>query len=58
MEFVKLYAVDAKEAKKFYYNTKVHFDISTDEGKVLRKKMLKKYLEGMQWVLFYYYKGA
>lgn len=57
-EFVKKYSEDAQLAKQFYYQTKVEFDISTDEGAICRKKMLKKYLEGMQWVLFYYYKGA
>jgi len=46
-EFVKKYAEDANLAKQFYYQTKVDFDISTEEGAVSRKKMLKKYLEGM-----------
>jgi 5'-3' exonuclease len=57
-DFVKKYAVDAQEAKQYYYQTKVRIDISTEEGKQQRRKMLKKYLEGMQWVLFYYYKGS
>jgi 5'-3' exoribonuclease 1 len=57
-EFVKKYSEDAQLAKQFYYQTKVEFDIGTDEGAFCRKKMLKKYLEGMQWVLYYYYKGA
>jgi 5'-3' exonuclease len=30
----------------------------TPHGEAKRKKMLKKYLEGTQWVLFYYYKGS
>jgi hypothetical protein len=46
-DFVKKYAVDSQLAKQFYYQTKVEFDISTEDGALLRKKMLKKYLEGM-----------
>jgi 5'-3' exoribonuclease 1 len=41
-----------------YYNAKVSIEISTDDGKIAQKKMVKKYLEGIQWVLFYYYRGA
>lgn len=57
-EFVKKYSEDAQLAKQFYYQTKVGFDISTEDGMIQRKKMLKKYLEGTQWVLYYYYKGS
>lgn len=57
-EFVKKYAEDAQLAKQFYYSTKVGFDILTEDGVLKRKKMLKKYLEGTQWVLYYYYKGS
>lgn len=57
-DFVKIYAQDSKAAKQFYYKTKVDFDTFTPEGVAAKKKMLKKYLEGTQWVLFYYYKGA
>jgi 5'-3' exonuclease len=56
--FVKKYAEDAHLAKQFYYQSKVEIDIDTDTGKLLKNKMLKKYLEGTQWVLYYYYKGA
>jgi len=45
-DFVKKYSQDAELAKQFYYQTKVEIDISTDQGKLARKKMLKKYLEG------------
>jgi len=31
-KFVKLYSEDPKTAKQYYYQTKVHIDISTDEG--------------------------
>jgi len=57
-DFVKIYAEDSGKAKEFYYQTKLDFDIKTEEGLNARKKMLKKYLEGMQWVLYYYYKGS
>ena len=57
-EFVKKYAQDAQLAKQFYYQTKVEFDISTEQGALKRKKMLRKYLEGTQWVLYYYYRGS
>lgn len=29
-EFVNMYAADPKEAKRFYYNSKVHFDVAED----------------------------
>lgn len=45
-KFVKLYSEDVKLAKQFYYQTKVNFDVLTDEGLAKKKKMLKKYLEG------------
>ena len=33
------------------------FDLETDVGQEKRRGMIKKYLEGLQWVLDYYYKG-
>ena len=57
-QFVKLYSEDVKLAKHYYYKTKVEIDVQTEEGINQRKKMLKKYLEGTQWVLYYYYKGS
>jgi 5'-3' exonuclease len=57
-EFNKRYHSNPTDAKAFYYSTKVKFDVSSDEGHSKKKRMLKKYLEGLQWVLFYYYKGA
>jgi len=57
-DFVKLYTEDANRAKAYFYQTKIDIDITSEDGMKARKKMLKKYLEGMQWVLFYYYKGS
>jgi len=57
-DFVKLYAQNPGEAKSMYYLQKVHIDITTAEGIQQRAKMMKKYLEGIQWVMFYYYRGA
>jgi 5'-3' exoribonuclease 1 len=57
-KFVNLYNEDIKLAKQYYYKTKVEFDIETEEGQAKKKKMLKKYLEGTQWVLYYYYRGS
>jgi 5'-3' exonuclease len=57
-EFIKLYSKDPDAAKAMYYSTKLKFDVNEPSGKELQKKMLHKYLEGLQWVLYYYYKGA
>ena len=57
-DFVKKYAEDPHSAKHKYYLEKTGFDIDTDEGKEQRQVMMKKYLEGLQWVLYYYYKGC
>lgn len=57
-EFIRLYEKDAPAAKAFYYSKKLKFDVNTNTGLALQKKMLHKYLEGLQWVLYYYYKGA
>lgn len=57
-KFVKLYSADISAAKQYYYQTKVNIDITTEEGMIQKKQMLKKYLEGTQWVLYYYYRGS
>ena len=38
--------------------SKLKQDVTTPEGTVFKRKMLLKYLEGLQWVLYYYYRGA
>ena len=45
-------------AKAYYYKEKVSIDVYTEDGKASRDEMLRQYLIGMQWVLFYYYKGV
>lgn len=58
METLYNYVVtDINRAKEFYYKEKLHFDINTPEGKSEKEKMFVNYLEGLQWVLYYYYRG-
>ena len=57
-EFIKLYSSDPMAAKAKYYKEKVKFDVNVPQGQAQKKKMLKKYIEGLQWVLYYYYRGA
>ena len=54
---VKYYVNDINKAKEYYYKEKLHFDITTEEGKKEKEKMFNYYLEGLQWVLYYYYRG-
>lgn len=32
--------------------------MNDENGKPFKRRMLKRYIEGLQWVLYYYYKGA
>ena len=48
---------NVKEVKEFYYKEKLNIDIKTIEGKKERDKMFHLYLEGLQWILYYYYRG-
>jgi len=57
-DFVNTYKEDANEAKRNYYLQKLKFDVKETKGKKDLHKMLFRYLEGLQWVLFYYYRGA
>ncbi|CCH62213.1 hypothetical protein TBLA_0G02750 [Henningerozyma blattae CBS 6284] len=47
-----------KKWKNEYYKDKLQFTTNTDEGKQQLKKLSCDYVEGLQWVLFYYYKGC
>lgn len=49
---------DPEQAKGFYYEKKMDIHVGTPQGKKERNDMLRLYLEGMQWVLFYYYCGV
>ena len=57
-EFVKAYSNDGKKAKARYYSKKLKFNIEEDKGKAELHKLLARYLDGMQWVMYYYYKGS
>lgn len=48
---------NAKEVKEFYYKEKLNIDLNTEVGKKEREKMFNLYLEGLQWILCYYYRG-
>ena len=52
------YIKNAQEAKAFYYKEKLKIDINTPEGKEEKNKMFNLYLQGLQWVLLYYYQGV
>ena len=53
-KLVQFYVTDVTKAKEFYYKEKLHIDITTAKGKEEQQTMFRKYLEGLQWVLFYY----
>jgi len=58
MKMCELYQKDMKEAKKLYYLEKLKIDLNTESGVKAWKALVSKYLEGLQWVLYYYYKGV
>ena len=45
------------EVKELYYKEKLNIDLKTEEGKKEREKMFIKYIEGLQWILSYYFRG-
>ena len=47
VNFVREYAVNPRGAKATYYSQKVGIDVNTEEGNIEKKRMLKKYLEGL-----------
>ena len=53
-KLIQMFATDPVQAKAFYYMSKLKQDVTTPEGTVFKRKMLMKYLEGLQWVLYYY----
>lgn len=50
-----LYSSKFQEWKSKYYKDKFHIDSETDQEAI--KDIAENYLEGLQWVLFYYYRG-
>lgn len=56
-KLVEFYITDINKAKAFYYKEKLKIDLETDQGKEQIKHLFTKYFEGLQWVLFYYYRG-
>ena len=45
----------AKEVKEFYYKEKLNINLKEEQGIKDREKIFNKYMEGLQWILYYYY---
>ena len=56
-KLLDLYITDVNKAKAFYYKEKLKIDLDTPQGEEEHKNIFRKYLEGLQWVLYYYYRG-
>lgn len=46
-----------EEARLLYYDVKFRMDLDTHEGTQQQRQLFQSYLEGLQWVLYYYYRG-
>ena len=46
---------NAKEVKEFYYKEKLNINLKEEQGIKEREKIFNKYMEGLQWILYYYY---
>jgi 5'-3' exonuclease len=57
-KLVEYYVKDVGKAKRFYYKEKLGIDLETQSGQDEHKNMFRKYMEGLQWVLYYYYRGV
>eukprot|EP00916_Digyalum_oweni_P014833 GHVL01024268.1.p1 GENE.GHVL01024268.1~~GHVL01024268.1.p1 ORF type:complete len:1581 (+),score=236.97 GHVL01024268.1:171-4913(+) len=51
-------AMGGHEARDRYYLLKLNIKLREASGRKLKSRLLKCYLEGLQWVLFYYYRGV
>lgn len=51
----KKYDAKFQEWKDDYYESKFEFKTSDDEG---MRQLTENYVQGLQWVLFYYYRGV
>ena len=56
--FLKKYNENRLTAKSFYYEQKLKFSSSDKEGITKIYELLKKYMEGIQFVLRYYFEGC
>ena len=56
--FFKKYQENHLHAKSFYYETKLKFSSGDKEGLMKIAELIKKYIEGIQFVLLYYYEGC
>jgi 5'-3' exonuclease len=57
-KLVECYVKDIKQAKAFYYKEKLDIDLDTQKGVEEHRNVFRKYIEGLQWVLYYYYRGV
>jgi 5'-3' exonuclease len=57
-KLVECYVKDVKQAKAFYYKEKLNIDLETPKGVEEHRNVFRKYIEGLQWVLYYYYRGV
>jgi 5'-3' exoribonuclease 1 len=55
--FCEKYEKNIDDAKVFFYREKLKFNLETEEGMASQNNLFKKYIEGLQWVLYYYYTG-
>lgn len=57
-KFFQKYQENHSSAKLFYYDEKLHFSSATKDGLLSIANLIKKYIEGIQFVLLYYYTGC
>ncbi|KAG5354373.1 5'-3' exoribonuclease 1 [Yarrowia sp. C11] len=54
----EIYNQKFEEWKDDYYKKKFGWSTTTDEGKAELKALTENYVEGLQWILHYYYDGV
>jgi 5'-3' exonuclease len=47
-----------KDYKKNYYNSKLNFDYSSEQGNQKLQNLKFQYIQGLSWCLYYYHKGC
>ena len=57
-ELYERYTSDPESARDYYYKEKFKADIKTKEGLQKLMNICHKYLEGLQFILYYYYTGV